>query len=83
MALKDEMPQTAAWIAELRAVFGATPEDLAAFNRQIKAGFEGQPTFWARENGREVGTKDHRQGVMLTLPLKIDQRPDLAGKRGR
>jgi hypothetical protein len=83
MALKDEMPQTAAWIAELRAVFGATPEDLAAFNRQIKAGIEGQPTFWARENGREVGTKDHRQGVMPILPLKIDQRPDLAGKRGR
>ena len=80
MALKDEMPQTAAWIAELRAVFGATPEDLAAFNRQIKAGIEGQPTFWARENGREVGTKDHRQGVMPILPLKIDQ---AAGKRER
>lgn len=83
MALKDEMPTVAAWVADLRAVFCETPEDLAAFNRQIKAGLDGQPTFWARENGREVGTKDHRQGVMPTLPLKIAQRPDLAGKRGR
>ena len=80
MALKDEMPQVAAWVADLRAVFCETPADLASFNRQIKAGLEGQPTFWARENGREVGTKDHRQGVTPVLPLKIDL---AAGKRER
>ena len=82
MALKDEMPQTAAWVAALREAFCDTPADVAAFNRQIKAGIDGQPTFYARENGREVGTKDHRQGVELTPPLKIAPAADLA-QRGR
>lgn len=83
MALKDEMPQTAAWVAELRDTFCDTPEDVAAFNAQIRAGMNGQPTFWARENGREVGTKDHRQGVRPTLPLKIAPAAEITGKRGR
>ena len=82
MALKDEMPQTAAWIAELRAAFCETQADLAAFNAQIKAGIDGQPTFYACENGREVGTKDQRQGVMPTLPFKPQQAPDMAQLKG-
>lgn len=82
MALKDEMPQVAAWVGELRAVFCETPADVAAFNEQIRAGINGQPAFYARENGREIGTKDHRPGVEIILPLKIAQAPDLAaGKR--
>lgn len=64
MALKDEMPQTAAWVAEIRAVFCETPEDLASLNRNIKAGIAGQPgCFYACENGREVGTKETLTGV--------------------
>lgn len=78
MALKDEMPQTAAWIAALRTAFCETPAELAAFNAQIKAGMDGQPTFYASENGRVVGRKDHRQGVIATPPLKIAHRPDFA-----
>ena len=83
MALKDEMPQTAAWVAALRAAFCETPEELAAFKAQIAAGMNGQPTFYASENGRVVGRKDNRQGVVPILPMKIEQRPDLAEKRGR
>jgi len=81
MALKDEMPQVAAWVAELRGVFCDTPAEVAAFNRQIKAGLDGQPTFYASENGRVVGTKDQRQGVVPILPLKIAQRPEKGGRK--
>ncbi|WP_034639943.1 hypothetical protein [Chitinilyticum aquatile] len=49
--LREAMPETTAFIDSLRAVFGA---DL--INRQIKGGMNGQPTFYARENGIEVGT---------------------------
>lgn len=82
MALKDEMPQTAAWVALLRDTFCDTPAEVAAFNAQIRSGLDGQPTFYARENGREVGTKDHRQGVIPILPLKIAPAADLT-QRGR
>lgn len=63
-SLRDEMPQTAAFIDMIREVFCETPEDLASLNRNIRAGFDGHPTFYACENGREVGTKDTRQGVI-------------------
>ena len=82
-SLRDEMPQTATWIDEVRAAFCVAPADLANFNSQLKAGMNGQPVFWARENGREVGTKDGRQGVEPILPLENTQRPDSSGKRGR
>lgn len=69
-SLRDQMPQTAAWIDELRAVFCTTPAELASFNAQIKAGLDGQPTFYARENGHTVGTQDTRQVVTPVLPPK-------------
>lgn len=50
-SLREVMPETTAFIDSLRAVFGAD-----AINPSIKAGMNGQPTFWARENGIEVGT---------------------------
>ena len=50
--LRAEMPTVAAWIDELREAFGADQ-----INPQIKAGIDGQPTFWARENGQEIGTR--------------------------
>lgn len=48
--LRAEMPTVAAWIDELREAFGADQ-----INPAIKAGMNGQPTFWAKENGLEVG----------------------------
>lgn len=81
MALKDEMPQVAAWVADVRATFCDTPQALAQFNDNIRAGLAGQPTFWARENGREVGTKDVRQGVTPTLPVKTPQRAENGGRK--
>ena len=51
-SLRDAMPATAAFIDALREAFGA---DMV--NAAIRAGIDGQPTFWASENGQEVGTR--------------------------
>ncbi len=32
----------------------------------IRAGLDGQPTFWACENGVEIGTRDTRTGIPLS-----------------
>lgn len=45
------MPQTAAWIDELREVFGVDE-----INHAIRKGIAGQPVFHAIENGYEIGT---------------------------
>ncbi len=50
--LRQAMPTVAGWIDEMRAAFG--PESI---NAAIKSGIDGQPTFWASENGRQIGTK--------------------------
>lgn len=50
--LRQTMPTVAAWIDELRDAFGT---DMV--NDAIRAGMDGQPTFFARENGHEVGTR--------------------------
>lgn len=51
--LRDEMPECAAFIDWLRETFGADQVDPS-----IKAGMGGVPgKFFARENGREIGTK--------------------------
>ncbi len=55
-SLREKMPIVTAWIDDLRAAFGEE-----AINRQIRAGMNGQKTFWARENGIEVGTKVLRE----------------------
>ena len=49
--LRETMPTVAAIIDDLRAAFGAD-----AINPSIKGGMAGVPTFYARENGHEVGT---------------------------
>jgi hypothetical protein len=52
MSLREEMPQTAAFIDAMREAFGAE-----AINPQIKKGMAGVPGFfYAKENGHEVGT---------------------------
>ena len=58
--LRQAMPTVAGWIDDLRAAFGAD-----TINAAIRAGLDGQPTFYARENGAEIGTKDTDQGLTL------------------
>lgn len=50
--LREAMPATAAFIDAMRDAFGAD-----MIHAAIRAGLDGQPTFWARENGQEVGTR--------------------------
>jgi hypothetical protein len=50
--LRDAMPTVAAWIDSLREAFG--PDMI---NAAIRAGIDGQTTFWAKEGGQEVGTR--------------------------
>jgi len=51
-SLREDMPLVAGFIDELREAFGA-----AEINAQIKAGIAGDGTFWAQENGIEVGSR--------------------------
>ncbi|MDR5785234.1 hypothetical protein P9281_01475 [Caballeronia sp. LP003] len=46
------MPEIATFVAELREAFGD-----ATINEAVARGKAGEPTFFARENGRTVGTK--------------------------
>lgn len=64
--LRDTMPTVAGFIDEMRDAFGA-----AEINASIRAGMDGAPTFYACENGAEVGTKDARRGVALS-EMQID-----------
>ena len=49
--LRETMPTVAAVIDDLRDAFGAD-----VINPSIKGGMAGVPTFYARENGQEIGT---------------------------
>lgn len=52
-SMREAMPTVAAWIDELRRVFGAE-----AIDGSIREGMRGEPNkFFAAEAGREVGTK--------------------------
>ncbi len=59
--LRLAMPHTAGFIDALREAFGAPQIDQA-----IRAGIDGQPTFWACENGREIGTRATPPGASYT-----------------
>ena len=59
--LRDTMPECAAFIDACREAFGAD-----GINASIKAGMDGQPTFYASENGRTVGTKSASVGIPLS-----------------
>jgi hypothetical protein len=61
--LRESMPLVTAFIDECREVFGA-----AAVHAAIKAGMDGQETFWARENGIEVGTRMSKPFEACTVP---------------
>ena len=51
-SLRTDMPETAAFVDDMRAAFGADMVDSA-----IRAGMKGEGTFFASENGREVGSR--------------------------
>ncbi len=50
-SMRDSMPTTAAFIDALREAFGRDVID-----RQVRAGLSGAPTFYAEENGHQLGT---------------------------
>ena len=50
--LREQMPLVTAFIDDLREAFGAE-----MINGQIRKGMKGEPTFWASENGHEIGTR--------------------------
>jgi len=66
------MPETAAFIDEMRRVFGKAEIDAV-----VRAGVAGEPGFHASENGLQVGTpirfaqafaRDER-GVIVEVPI--------------
>lgn len=65
--LRDEMPQTAAFIDSLRLTFGRLDID-----QQIRKGLKGEPTFWAEENGRTIGTKPADGSVISSAHMVFE-----------
>lgn len=62
--LRDQMPETAAFIDALRREFGA-----AMIDGQIRKGLRGEaPAFYAEEGGRAVGTSWHHALEVPALP---------------
>lgn len=61
-SMRESMPLTAAFIDSLRAAFGKEMID-----GQIRRGMNGEATFYASENGHEVGTKIPAGRVSLDI----------------
>ena len=57
--MREQMPITAAWVDELRRVFGRDYID-----RQIRRGLKGDGVFHATENGHEIG-RPPKRGVRI------------------
>ena len=49
--MRTEMPEVAAFVDQMRDAFGKDEID-----QQIRRGMRGEPTFYARESGHELGT---------------------------
>lgn len=64
--LRAEMPWVASKIDELRDAFGAD-----GINALIKGGMQGVPTFYARENGHEVGTPYVLRGREISVAQMV------------
>jgi hypothetical protein len=64
-SMREDMPQTSAFIDALRTAFGKEMID-----GQIRKGISGQATFYACENGHVVGTP----------VLKSTKAPGISGK---
>ncbi len=75
-ASPETMPVMADFIAACREYFGAVNVDPG-----IKAGRAGQATFWASENGIEIGVKSEDRGIPLSqLQIGPLSAPVQAGK---
>jgi hypothetical protein len=59
--LRADMPATTAFIDECRAAFG-----IDVINKSIRLGVNGLPSFWASENGIEIGTKEPEPTKCIT-----------------
>lgn len=68
--LREAMPETTAFVDAMREAFG---EQL--INDAISAGMQGQSTFWARENGIEVGQQWHEDPARTVSLADIDLKP--------
>ncbi len=51
-SLRSDMPLVTEFIDAVREAFGRPAVDAAT-----RAGLDGQPTLWARENGIEIGAR--------------------------
>jgi len=68
------MPIVTEFIDECRKAFGTE-----MVNQQIKLGMQGAETFYARENGYEVGTKFKEPKIFLTVDqMRVLTREDHA-----
>ncbi len=77
--LRDSMAGVAAFIDECRAVFGAE-----IINEQIRKGMHGSPTFYACENGIEVGTKMPEAKKFITADkMSIQPGVNFSGTKGQ
>jgi hypothetical protein len=76
--LRAEMPLVSAFIDDMRAAFGAE-----MVNTAIRAGLDGQPTFWASENGRTVGRKGEGAWVRVSDTSKTQLSATVHAGRGR
>ena len=50
-SMREQMPNVAAFIDKMRDAFGQEHID-----QQIRKGMRGEPVFFARENGHQIGT---------------------------
>jgi hypothetical protein len=63
--LREKMPNVTAFIDSVRETFGQD-----STNSIIKRGLVGEPVFWARENGYEIGTLDMRSNPYVFIDHK-------------
>ncbi|QCP48287.1 hypothetical protein FAZ95_03245 [Trinickia violacea] len=71
------MPEIAAFVAELKAAFGD-----AVIDEAIRRGKAGEPTFYARENGRSVGTASTSEHNVWRVDKTLHDRHYCAGCDG-
>lgn len=75
---RDAMPHTAAFLEQMKGAFGGAEIEAA-----ISAAKDGQPTFYASENGIEYGARMPGTAVEVTPPqLSLeDMRKAKQGRR--
>lgn len=82
-SLRTQMPVVSAFVDECRAAFGVD-----AVNTQIRRGMQGEQTFYATENGHQVGTAFDMPDVAKVfsgdrLVVRVSEVSLKGDKRGR